>query len=130
MKYLFYMAIILLSVAVQAYAVVPMDQPQRTPEEIARKQTSMLERELNITDSAVLDSIYRINLRHNKRRIQGQTRAEEYEGMQLFVTELRGILTPAQFSQFMNHKVDKPRHPHASYMPSRPDSMPNKRPMP
>lgn len=129
MKYLYLAILLLLTTAlVHAQPVVPMDQPQRTPEEIARKQTSMLMRELNLTDSLVIDSIYRINVRHNKRRMQGLTRAQEYEGIQLFLSELKGVLTAEQFDRFMNHKMDMPRHPHASYMPSRPDSMPRKQP--
>ncbi len=128
MKHL-YLAIILLSVSAVATAApppMPADQPQRTPEEMARKQTMRLVRELSLTDSVVVDSIYRINLRHNKRRAQGLTRAEEYEGMKQFVNELQGILTPAQFESFMNHKADTPRHPHASYMPARTDSTPRR----
>ena len=124
--------IISLSVAaiVSAQFVVPEDRPQRTPEDIARKQTSRLVRELSLTDSVVIDSIYRINVRHNKRRMQGLTRAEEYEGMHLFMDEIQSVLTPEQFDRFMNQKVDKPRHPHASYMPARPDSITRRPPEP
>lgn len=132
MKY-FYLVLIFvsLSVAVNARPVVDVDQPQRTPEEIARKQTFMLVRELSLTDSVVIDSLYRINLRHNKRRMNNNiTRAEQYSGMQEFINELRGILTPDQFQRFMNNKADAPRHPHASYIHSRPDSTPRRQPMP
>lgn len=129
MKYC-YLAIMLVCAAVLVNAQPPSfppDQPKRTPEEIARKQTSMLVRELNLKDSMVIDSLYRINVRHNKRREAGQTRAQEFEGMQFFLSELKGILTPEQYNQFMNQKVDKPRHPHAPYAPARPDSI-NRRP--
>lgn len=131
MKY-FYLVIVLFVVATVSYAQppVPMDQPKRTPEEMARKQTTMLVRELNITDSMVIDSLYRINVRHNKRREQGLTRAQELESLQLFMKELRGILTANQFDQFMNNKADRPRHPHASFAPSRPDSINHRPPMP
>lgn len=125
MKYC-YLAIMLVCTAALVNAQsssFPCDQPKRTPEEIARKQTAMLIRELNLKDSMVIDSLYRINVRHNKRREAGQTRAQEFEGLQLFMSELKNILTPEQYDKFMNQKVDKPRHPHAPYAPSRPDSI-------
>lgn len=123
MKY-FYLAIILVASAVALNAQPPVqpDQPKRTPEDIARKQTSMLVRELNLRDSLVIDSIYRINVRHTKRRMQGLTRAEEIQGMQDFMVELQAILTPAQYDRFMNSKADRPRHPHATFVPAKPDS--------
>ena len=127
-----YLAFILLLVStfVQAEPIVPNEQPQRTPEDVARKQTYRLVRELNLTDSIIIDSIYRINIRHNLLRMQGMTRAQEYNGLQQFIEELRGILTEEQFNVFMNQTVNVPRHPHASYAPARPDSMTRKQKAP
>ncbi len=123
MKHLYLVFILLaLSASANAQPPVPKDMPQRTPEEMARKQTYMLIRELGLTDSLVIDSIYRINLRHNKRRMQGQSRAEELQGMYLFLEEIKGVVTPEQYDRFMNRKPDCPRHPHATFAPARPDS--------
>ena len=124
MKHLYLVFILLaLSASVNAQPPAQKDMPQRTPEEMARKQTYMLIRELGLTDSIVIDSIYRINVRHNKRRMQRQSRAEELQGMYLFLEEIKGVVTPEQYDQFMNRKPDCPRHPHATYAPARPDSV-------
>lgn len=124
MKHLYLVVILLaLSASVNAQPPAQKDMPQRTPEEMARKQTYMLIRELGLTDSIVIDSIYRINVRHNKRRMQGQSRAEELQGMYLFLEEIKGVVTPEQYDRFMNRKPDCPRHPHATYAPARPDSV-------
>lgn len=124
MKHL-YLVLVLLALSAFAYAQPPMpkDMPQRTPEEMARKQTYMLIRELNLTDSMTIDSIYRINVRHNKRRMHGMSRAEELEGMYLFQKEIKGVLTAEQYDRFMNRRPDSQRHPHATFAPARPDSL-------
>lgn len=124
MEHLYLVVILLaLSASVNAQPPAQKDMPQRTPEEMARKQTYMLIRELGLTDSIVIDSIYRINVRHNKRRMQGQSRAEELQGMYLFLEEIKGVVTPEQYDRFINRKPDCPRHPHATYAPARPDSV-------
>ena len=92
--------------------------PQRTPEDIAMKQTGMLARELSITDSAQLDTLYRMHLKYANLRVISCTREENLERMQQITKELEGILTPEQFEQFMNRQIDhQPRHPHPTIQP-------------
>jgi muconolactone delta-isomerase len=102
--------------ACSAFAQEPEDfQPQRTPEEIARKQTTMLARELSLTDSSQLDTLYRMHLKFANLRVISCTRAENLDRLQKMTIELQGILTTEQFRQFMNRQVDhQPRHPHPS----------------
>jgi len=107
---------LLLCMACSAFAQEPEDfQPQRTPEEIARKQTTMLARELSLTDSSQLDTLYRMHLKFANLRVISCTRAENLDRLQKMTIELQGILTTEQFRQFMNRQVDhQPRHPHPS----------------
>ena len=56
--------------------------PQRTPEEIARKQTEMLVRDLEIKDSLQIDTIYCIHLRYARLRQMSNTRAEHLARVQ------------------------------------------------
>ena len=107
---------LLLCMACSAFAQELEDfQPQRTPEEIARKQTTMLARELSLTDSSQLDTLYRMHLKFANLRVISCTRAENLDRLQKMTIELQGILTTEQFRQFMNRQVDhQPRHPHPS----------------
>ena len=109
-----YLPLIALCLAFTASAQdSPDSHPQRTPEEIARKQTTMLARELSLTDSAQLDTLYRMHLKYANLRVVSCTRAENLERLQQMTVELQGILTPEQFRQFMSRQIDKqPRHPH------------------
>lgn len=115
-----FLTIILLSSVFFAFAQAPQGavRPQRTPEEIAHKQTEMLTRELNITDSLTHDTLYRVHLRYVKLRLVSNTRAQELERMQSFYAELRQILTPEQYDSFMNMQVTPgPRQPHHQPLP-------------
>ena len=85
--------------------------PQRTPEEIARKQTEMLVRDLNIKDSMQIDTIFRIHLRYARLRQVSNTRAEHLERVQQMYTELRQVLTQEQYDRFMNQQLETPRRP-------------------
>lgn len=85
--------------------------PQRTPEEIARKQTEMLVRDLCIKDSLQIDTIYRIHLRYARLRQVSNTRAEHLERVQQMYGELRTVLTQEQYEQFMNQQLESPRRP-------------------
>ena len=84
---------------------------QRTPEEEAMKQTERLVRELNIRDSARIDTIYRMHLKYAVLRRTGLSRAQEMDRMNSIVTELKRILTPEEFERFMNHPAEQPRRP-------------------
>ena len=107
----------LASVCSLGFAQPPQeDAPQRTPEEIARKQNLMLSRELGLTDSAQLDTLYRMHLKYARFRAVSNTRAEDLERLQALTKELQSILTPDQFKRFMDHQVEpRPRHPHVIY---------------
>ena len=83
----------------------------RTPEEEALKQTTRLVRELNIVDSTRFDTIYRMHLKYARFRQKGLTRAENMQRMQAIHQELKHLLTPDEFEQFMNHPAEQPRRP-------------------
>ena len=84
---------------------------QRTPQEEAMKQTERLVRELGIHDSTRIDTIYRMHLKYARFRQKGLTRAENMERMNAIYAELKLLLTPEEFEQFMNHPAEQPRLP-------------------
>lgn len=86
--------------------------PQRTPEDIARKQTEMLVRELNIQDSIMRDTLYRMHLKFARKRQISNTRAEAMHYMQEANAELQTILTPEQYQQYLNQQVNYAPHRH------------------
>lgn len=90
---------------------VESSRPQRTPEEEALTQTMRLTRELGIRDSVRIDTIYKMHLKYARFRQKGLSRAENMERMQAIYNELRLLLTPEEFEQFMNHPAEQPRRP-------------------
>lgn len=91
-------------------------RPHRTAEDIARKQTEMLVRELNIHDSVIRDTLYRMHLKFARKREISNTRAEAMQYMQEANAELQQILTFEQYQQFMNEQVNySPHHPKPHY---------------
>lgn len=94
-----------------AQSPAPEQRPQRTPEEEALKQTVRLTRELGIKDSIRIDTIYRMHLKYARFRQKGLTRAENMERMQAIYKELERLLTPEEFTRFMNHPAEQPRLP-------------------
>lgn len=101
----------LLAGFMMAQEPVPAQRLQRTPEEEALKQTTRLVRELGIQDSVRIDTIYRMHLKYARIRQKGLTRAENMERMNAIYEELKHLLTPEEFEQFMNHPAEQPRHP-------------------
>ena len=93
------------------YAQEPTERVQRTPEEEALQQTMRLVRELAINDSVRFDTIYRMHLKYARIRQKGLSRAENMERMQAIYGELKHLLTPEEFEQFMNHPAELPRRP-------------------
>lgn len=89
----------------------PTERVQRTPEEEALQQTMRLVRELAINDSVRFDTIYRMHLKYARIRQKGLSRAENMERMQAIYGELKHLLTPEEFEQFMNHPAELPRRP-------------------
>lgn len=73
--------------------------PRRTAEERAMKQTEMLIRDLNIQDSVLRDTIYRVHLRYARKRDQATNRTEVVECINSLLAELKDILTPAQYER-------------------------------
>ena len=72
--------------------------PQRTAADIARKQTEMLVRELDITDSVLRDTLFRMHLKYAlKRQDESYTRADILKCMQLIQEELKSILEDMEF---------------------------------
>ena len=88
--------------------------PHRTPDDIARKQTDMMVRELHITDSIVRDTLFRMHLKYVLLREQSNTRADAIEYIQLMNAELKQILTEEQYLQFMSQQVNHAPHRHHS----------------
>lgn len=88
------------------------ERPQRTPEDIALKQTEMLVRELGIQDSVVRDTLFRMHLKFAQKRAISNTRAEALQYMQEANMELQQILTPEQYQQYMNQQVNYAPHRH------------------
>lgn len=92
------------------------DRPQRTPADMARKQTEMMVRELGIQDSVVRDTLYRMHLKFAQKRAISNTRAEAMLYMQEANEELKQILTHEQYQQFMDQQVNHaPHHPRSPY---------------
>ena len=111
-KYLFLPIIsFFFSVALMAQEPVVNPRPQRTPEEEAIKQTTRLIRELGITDSARIDTLYKMHLKYARFRQKGLSRAENMQRMQAIYDELKRLLTPEEFERFMNHPAEQPRLP-------------------
>ena len=88
------------------------ERPQRTPEDIALKQTEMLVRELEIQDSVVRDTLFRMHLKFAQKRAISNTRAQALQYMQEANMELQQILTPEQHQQYMNQQVNYAPHRH------------------
>ena len=114
MKALLFISLFLLASSVAALRA--QEHPQRTPEDIALKQTEMLVRELGIHDSIIRDTLYRMHLKFAHKRAISNTRAEALQYMQEANMELQQILTPEQYQQFMsqqvNHEQRSPRPHH------------------
>lgn len=110
MKALLFISLFLLASSVAALRA--QEHPQRTPEDIALKQTEMLVRELEIQDSVVRDTLFRMHLKFAQKRAISNTRAEALQYMQEANMELQQILTPEQYQQYMNQQVNYAPHRH------------------
>ena len=110
-KLLSILSLALLSGLMMAQEPVSEPRPQRTPQQEARKQTMRLVRELGITDSVRIDTLYRMHLKYALVRQKGLTRAQNLERMQAIHNELKNLLTPEEFERFMNHPAELPRRP-------------------
>lgn len=114
MTRLLYISILLVAFSL---LVVAQDHhiPQRTATDIARKQTEMLIRELDIQDSIVQHNLYQMHLKYAKMREVSNTRHEAMQRMQAMREELKVILGPELFAAFMNRQVEgssrSPKHP-------------------
>lgn len=110
MKNLLYIILIVVPI----FTMRAQHHPKRTPEDIARKQTEMLVRELEIQDSLVKDTLYRLHLKFARKRIVSHTRAEAMQYIQQANAELQQILTTEQYQQFMNQQINhEPHRPHS-----------------
>lgn len=94
--------ILLLSTVVTAVFAQDQSVPRRTAEERAMKQTEMLVRDLDIRDSMLRDTIYRVHLRYARSREEVSSRQETIERMNRLLVELKGILTPVQFERLQS----------------------------
>ena len=98
-----------------ASTLVVFAQPphmQRTPEEVAMKQTEMLVRDLGITDSLVRDTLYKVHLHFARDRRPHPTPEEIRLHHDSLSQALQGILTPAQYQLLLNRQAKAtPRYP-------------------
>lgn len=100
-------------IVVTLLAVAQHHHPQRTATDIARKQTEMLVRELQITDSVLRDTLFRMHLKYaEKVRSKDYTRADALQYMLLMQEELKNILPTELYEAFMNRQLNhEPRAP-------------------
>ena len=100
-------------IVVALLAVAQHHHPRRTATDIARKQTEMLVRELQITDSVLRDTLFRMHLKYaEKRQSENYTRADVLQCMLLMQEELKNILPTELYEAFMNRQLNhEPRAP-------------------
>lgn len=100
-------------IVVALLATAQHHYPQRTATDIARKQTEMLVRELQITDSVLRDTLFRMHLKYaEKRQSENYTRADVLQCMLLMQEELKNILPTELYEAFMNRQLNhEPRAP-------------------
>ena len=100
-------------IVVALLALAQNHHPQRTATDIARKQTEMLVRELQITDSVLRDTLFRMHLKYaEKRQSENYTRADVLQYMLLMQEELKNILPAELYETFMNRQLNhEPRSP-------------------
>lgn len=89
-------------VGTMVYAQESCPVPRRTAEERATKQTEMLVRDLDIRDSLLRDTLYRVHLRYVRQREQVSSRQEALECINQLLAELKGILTPVQYERLQS----------------------------
>ena len=111
MRHCLYIVLLIL-VGVLTLSAQEEAHPQRTAYDIACKQTGMLVRELNIVDSMMRDTLFKMHLKYAQKRHQSITRAEALQCMHHMINELKSILAPELFEQFMNRHISgEPRSP-------------------
>ena len=111
MKYLSICFLILTTISLLAQEQFA---PQRTASDIAHKQTEMLVRELNITDSTLRDTLFHMHLKYVEMQTDTLTRADMLNCMELILKELQQILSPEQYEAFMNRQLNiTHRFPHS-----------------
>jgi hypothetical protein len=113
MKYLSY---ILLFIGVFSFSLQAQNStmPQRTAMDIALKQTKMLAAELQLTDTTLCKHIYQMYLKYAQMREISNTREEALKRMALMQEELRQLLSPEQFTAFMNRQLNRSPRSHKS----------------
>lgn len=114
MKQIF-LSFVLAFVGVSSMSAQYHEERQRTPEEIALKQTCMLVHELGLKDSIQIDSLYHMHLHYAYLHQQGSTRQQDMDRMLQMHEDLKRILTAEQYASFMNHQCNHgPRQPKPS----------------
>lgn len=91
------------------------NHPERTPEDFAQKHTEMLVRELNIADTAMRDTIYRMHLKYALQRTTSFTREDHIRVMRMILGELQQILSHEQYVVFINRKHHYAPRSHQRY---------------
>lgn len=71
-------------------------KPQRTPQQIAERQTERLQRDVNLTEQQ-RDTVYAIHLKYAERRRENEDRSHVMIRMDSLREDLKGVLTDEQF---------------------------------
>ncbi len=112
MKRIFLLISLIIPACGMMWAQSQGHQHQRTAEECAMKQTQMMIRELNISDSLQYRALYDMNLKYARLREKGCTRAQMMTNMLKRNEELKQILTKEQYEAYMNRQIQAGPHHH------------------
>ena len=104
-------------------------QHHRTPEDIARRQTDILVEELEITDSVMVDTLYRMHYKYAQMRHDScYNREYALQCMLKAQEELSKILSPEQFELFkircLSQSRRSPKYPCNRIAPINGDALP------
>lgn len=105
-KHLF--TILLLPLSLFSAHAQEASRSNRTPEQIAEKQTERLQRDLELTD-AQRDSIYLIHLRYARLRRPTDTQDTIRHRISLLRDEIKRTLTPEQCKHLADKQEEGPR---------------------
>ena len=81
------------------------NRPVRSPEQVAEKQTEMLNRELGLTPEQ-RDTIYKMHLKYAQLRKESEPRDSTMARFTQMKAELKNILNKEQYFRFMNMQSD------------------------
>lgn len=102
----FYIFAICLVFAIMAAAQEDTRRPQRTPEQMAEKQTEMMQRDLSLTQTQ-RDTVSSILLKYARMYKANEDRDVRMIRMEFMQKELQQVLSEEQFSLYMEKVRDR-----------------------